>query len=205
MKRLLLCWLATMGSLAMAQAAPLKFNFKDAKGVNTVTFVMDAPLEAISGSANGISGEVQFDPAKPAETKGKIVVESASMQVSNSVMKDHMHGKDWMDVANHPTLTFEAGSLEEVKTVGDVTTAQLKGKLTLKGVTKELKVPVKLTYLKDKLGARTNGQVQGDLLVVRASFTVKRTDFGINAKAPTDKVADEVVLTLSLAGAAPRS
>ena len=90
MKKALLCLLATMGSLAMAQAAPIKFNFKDAKGVNTVVFTLDAPLEAISGSANGISGEVQFDPAKPAETKGKIIVEAASMQVPNSMMKQHM-------------------------------------------------------------------------------------------------------------------
>lgn len=190
---------------AWVQAAPMKFDFKDPKGVNTVAFSLDAPLEAISGSANGISGEVHFDPADPSATKGKIVVEAASMQVPNSAMKEHMHAKDWMDVATHPTLSFEIVSLGKVEKTGDETyTAEAKGKMTMKGVTKEVTVPVRLTYLKDRLGARTNGRMQGDLLVVRANFEVKRSEFGVNPGAPTDKVADEVTLTLSLAGSAPK-
>ncbi|MBL9137614.1 MAG: YceI family protein [Verrucomicrobiales bacterium] len=189
----------------VSQAAAIKFDFKDPKGVNTVNFTMDAPLEAISGSANGISGEVHFDPAQPSGIKGTLTVDAASMQVPNAMMKQHMHGKDWMDVATHPTLVFEAVSLSDAKTVGEVTTAQLTGKLTMKGVTKTVTVPVKISYLKDKLEARTNGQMKGDLLVIRSNFTVKRSDFGINPKAPVDKVADEVALTLSVAGSAPRS
>jgi hypothetical protein len=54
------------------------------------------------------------------------------------------------------------------------------------------------------LGARTGGQAQGDLLVLRADFRILRSDFGINPKAPDDKVANEIDLTLSLAGASPR-
>lgn len=186
-----------------ADAANTRFDFKDPKGVNTVTFRMDAPLEAISGSANGISGQVEFDPAKPAALKGTIRVESASMHVPNPTMKEHMHAKDWMDVANHANLVFEVESLTDVKQSGEVFEGKVLGKLTLKGVTKPVTVPVRLTYLKGKLGARTNGRVQGDLLVVRSQFTVKRSDYGINPGAPTDKVSDEVELTLSLAGSAP--
>lgn len=187
-----------------SQAAGMKFDFKDPKGVNTVAFSLDAPLEAISGSANGITGEVVFDPAKPEATKGRIVVAAASMHVPNPVMKDHMHGKDWMDVANHAELVFEAEELVDVQKSGDVFQAKAKGKMTMRGVTKPVTVPVKLTYLKDRLGARTNGRMQGDLLVLRAQFSVKRSDFGINPGAPTDKVSDEVELSLSLAGSAPK-
>ena len=198
----LVCGLAWMLA-ASADAANTRFDFKDPKGVNTVTFRMDAPLEAISGSANGISGQMEFDPAKPGALKGTIRVEAATMHVPHPTMKEHMHAKDWMDVANHANLTFEAESLTEVKQNGDVYEGKVQGKLTLKGVTKPVTVPVKLTYLKGKLGARTNGRVQGDLLVVRSQFTVKRSDYGINPGAPTDKVSDEVELTLSLAGSAP--
>lgn len=201
-------WIGSAMALAVAwtsHAAGMKFDFKDPKGVNTVTFTLDAPLEAISGSANGISGTVSFDPANPAATTGKIVVETASMHVPNPTMKEHMHGKDWMDVAGHPTLTFEAVSLSNVQTQGDVTTAQVAGKLTLKGVTKSVTVPVRMTYLKDKLADRTNGRMKGDLLVLRADFIIKRSDFGINPGAPTDKVSDEVALKLSVAGSAPRA
>lgn len=197
--------MVVVAGAAPALADSLKFNFKDPKGVNTITFTMDAPLEAITGSASGISGEVVFDPAKPAATTGKVVVEASSMHVPNPSMKQHMHGKDWMDVENHGSLVFEADSLGKVQTTGDVTDAEITGKLTIKGVTRSITAPVKITYLKDKLAERTNGMMKGDLLVLRSTFTIKRTDFGINPKAPTDKVADEVVLKLSVAGFAPKA
>ena len=187
-----------------ALAAPQSFDFKDPKGVNNAVFKLDAPLEAINGSANGISGTVTFDPANPAATKGKIVVTAASLHVPNPMMKEHLHGEQWLDVAKHQEITFEAKSLSNVKTTGDTATADVSGTLTIKGVAKQVTAPVKFTYLKDKLAARTNGQMQGDLLVIRANFGVKRSDFGINPKAPEDKVADSIELTLSIAGASPR-
>lgn len=204
MKTSILNLIAAMALTTAAVAGPLTFDFKDPKGVNNATFTLDAPLEAITGSANGVTGTVTFDPANPAATKGKIVVAASSLQVPNSMMKEHMLGAQWMDVAKHPELVFEARELKNVKTTGDVTTADVVGSFTAKGVSKDLTVPVKFTYLKDKLAARTNGQVKGDLLVLRASFSIKRTDFGINPNAPQDKVADEIALSLSIAGAAPQ-
>lgn len=189
---------------ATAWAAPQTFDFKDPKGVNNVVFKLDAPLEAINGSASGISGTIRFDPANPSATTGKITVAAASLHVPNPVMKEHLLGEQWMDVAKFPELTFEAKSLGEVSTKDNVTTATVKGTFTARGVAKDISLPVKLTYLKDKLGARTGGQAQGDLLVLRADFRILRSDFGINPKAPDDKVANEIDLTLSLAGASPR-
>jgi polyisoprenoid-binding protein YceI len=121
------------------------------------------------------------------------------------MMKQHLHSDQWMAVSQYPEIKFEAKSMADVKTSGDTSTAQVSGILTLKGVKREITAPVKLTYLKDKLGARSNGQLQGDLLVIRTTFTVRRSDFQINPAAPQDKVADEIEITLSVAGAAPRS
>lgn len=184
-------------------AEPAQFDFKDPKGVNNAIFSLDAPLEAITGSASGISGTVSFDPDKPAATTGRIAVESKSLTVPNSMMKEHLHGAQWMDVAKFPELTFEARELKNVETSGEVTTGEVIGTFSMRGVAKEITVPVKLTYLKDKLGQRTPN-LKGDLLVLRAEFVVKRSDFGINPGAPQDKVADEIHLKLSLAGASAK-
>lgn len=196
-------WAATV-LLATALADPQTFDFKDPKGVNNAVFKLDAPLESINGTANGISGTVRFDPAHPGALQGKIVVEAASLHVPNPMMKEHLHGKDWLDVSTHKEISFEVTRVANVKTTGAETTADATGKFTLKGVTRELTVPVRLTYLPGKLADRTNGRMQGDLLVIRSHFTIKRSEFGLNPGAPTDKVADEIELTLSLAGAAPR-
>jgi len=186
-----------------ALAAPQSFDFKDPKGVNNAVFKLDAPLEAINGSANGISGTVTFDPEAPAATKGKIVVAASSLHVPNPMMKEHLHGAQWLDVAKNTEITFKTKSLANVKTTGDTTTADVTGTLTIKGVAKELTVPVKFTYLKDKLGQRVPN-LKGDLLVIRANFAIKRGDFGINPSAPADKVSETIDLTLSIAGATPR-
>ncbi len=204
MSKPILTALILAGFAASTLAAPQTFDFKDPKGVNNVVFQLDAPLEAINGSANGISGIVTFDPANPAATKGRILVAAESLHVPNPMMKQHLHGAQWLDVAKHAEIAFEAKQFKNVKADGDKTTAEVSGTFTLKGVTRDLTVPVTLTYLKDKLGARSNGQMQGDLLVIRASFQIKRSDFGINPKAPEDKVADTIALTLSLAGVSPR-
>ncbi len=63
---------------------------------------------------------------------------------------------------------------------------------------------MKLTYLKGKLADRSGGQMKGDLLVIRSTFTIKRADFNIKPGEAEDKVANEIELTLSIAGAAPQ-
>lgn len=204
MKIKLLSLLAIGSVVGSAVADPLAFDFKDPKGVNNATFTLDAPLEAINGSASGISGTVHFDPAHPEKTTGTIVVDAKSLHVGNPMMKEHLHGDQWMDTAKYGEIVFTAKSMDKVNKDGMNVTAHLTGTMKIKEVSKELTVPVKLTYLKDKLGARTNGRMQGDLLVIRADFTIDRAEFGINPSAPTDKVAETIELKLSIAGAAPK-
>src|SRR5208283_1966803 len=148
-------------------------------------------LEAINGSASGVSGTVTFDPADPASTKGKIVVASNSLQLPNQMQMHHMQGEKWLDVAKFPEITFESLSFKNVHTDGDSTTADVTGLFSVKGNSKEITAPVKLTYLKDKLGQRLPGK-NGDLLVIRSNFSIKRSDFGINPGQFEDKVSETI-------------
>ena len=193
--------LITMSGVALA--APLKFDFKDPKGINNAGFKLDAPLESINGSASGVYGTVTFDPEHPGATKGKITVATASLIVPNPMQNKHMLSDKWLDAATHPTIVFESKEFKNVQTTGDTTTADVTGTFALKGVSKELTVPVKLTYLKDKLAERVPNQ-KGDLLVIRSNFTIKRSDFNINPGQFEDKVSDAIEITLSIAGASPK-
>jgi len=119
----------------------------------------------------------------------------------NTMQQGHMRGAMWMDAEKYPEITFEAKELKNAKTEGNVTTAEAVGTFTCKGVAKEMTVPVKLTYLKDKLGDRMPG-AKGDLLVIRSTFTIKRSDFNINPGQMEDKVSEGIEISLSVAGAA---
>jgi len=203
MKTLPLLTVFALGAAA-AFAAPQTFDFKDPKGVNNATFRLDAPLETITGTASGVSGTLTVDPAKPEATTGKIIIDAKSLHVENPVMKEHMHGADWMNTGEHGEITFEVKSLSDVTKDGDTVKATVSGAFTMRGVTKEISAPVTATMLPGMLSARTNGAAEGDLLVVRTSFTLKRADFGINPGAPTDKVSEDVEVTLAIAGASPK-
>ena len=197
-----LAWALAMAvAPGVLNAGPIKFDFKDPKKVNNVVFLLDAPLESINGTATGVSGTVSFDPAKPAATTGKIVLATSSLHVDNPVMKGHLLDEKWMHASKFPTIEFIVEKMTRVKTSGTTTTATIAGKLTVKGVTKKVTVPVRLTYLKGLLIKRN--RVPGDLLVLRSDFTIKRSDYGINAGINEEKVSDEIELKLRVAGAAP--
>jgi polyisoprenoid-binding protein YceI len=201
MKTQLTILLASIGLATAALAAPETFDFKDPKGINNAGFKLDAPLESIHGTASGVSGTVTFDPENPSATKGKIVVAANTLTLPNSMQQGHMRSDKWMDVAKYPEISFDAKELKNVKTEGDVTTAEAAGTFTCKGVSKDITIPVKLTYLKDKLSSRLPG-AKGDLLVIRSNFSIKRSDFNISPGQMEDKVSDEIDLSLAIAGAA---
>lgn len=206
MKKLLLASLVSIGLASVVSAAPTSFDFKDPKGVNAIQFSLDSVLEPISGTASGITGSVSYDPANPAATSGKIVAATKSLVLPNSMMTEHLLGNNWLDATANPEISFELTKLDGINTAGNVTSATAHGKFTLKGVTKEIKVPVKLTHLADAFGKRINKpEVKGDLLVIRGEFTIVRGDFGIQPGKNEDKVNTEIKISLAIVGSAPKA
>ena len=188
---------------ASVSAAPITFDFKDPKGVNNVLFHFDAPLESTNGTAAGIAGSAVFDPENPGDVKGTITLDVASIRVPNNMMQGHIQGPMWMNSESFPTISFEITGASNVHTDGDKTKADITGNMTIKGNTLVITIPVTMTYLKGKLKARGGSKVNGDLLVVRSNFSVKRSDYDINPGKMLDKVADDIQLTMSIAGIAP--
>lgn len=190
-----------------AVAAPRTFDFKDPKGVNNIQFHLDSILEPISGSANGVSGQVSFDSADVAATKGEVEVAAQTLKVTNDKMTEHLLGAGWVDAAKHKEISFEFAKLSDVKSTGENKwSATAVGTFTLKGVAKEISVPVTLSYLPGQAGARIGKpELGGDLLVVRGAFSINRGEFGIKPGENEDKVAPVIQLTFGLVGTAPKA
>jgi len=119
-------------------------------------------------------------------------------------MQDTLLGKDWLDVAKNPKIEFAIKKVTESKSEGgNIFDLTVVGDMTCKGVTKELTVPVKATYLAGKLSERSS-KLTGDLLVLRAHFSMKRKDFGIKPDMTDKVVAEEIQLRVSIAGVNPK-
>ncbi len=188
----------------VAQAASTEFDFKDPKGVNSIVFILDSALEPFNGVAGGITGKVTFDPANPTATAGKITVETKSLHIANRGMKETLHGPDWLDAAKNPNIEFAIKKVTEAKNLGEnVFDLTVVGEMSCRGVSKEITVPVKVSYLPGKLGERTS-KLSGDLLVVRSNFSILRKDFGIKPDMTDKVVAEEIQVRVSIVGGNPK-
>ena len=183
-------------------AKTVEFDFKDPKGINSILFHLDAPLESINGSGNDISGMVRFNIDRPEASTGEIILKSESLHVGNPVLKEHMHGVDWLDVKKFPNIKFSFTSLASIKKNKNTVTGVANGKMTIRNVTIAMPITVTITYLEGLLEKRN--RVPGDLLVVRSKFSVKRGDFDIQKGKNLEKVANDIEIILNLAGSAPK-
>ncbi|MFQ5462358.1 MAG: YceI family protein [Phycisphaerae bacterium] len=195
-----MCGLCVCGT---ARAASQTFDFKDRKGVNAVSFVLDSVVEPIMGLAKGISGEIEFDPKKAKSMTGQITIAADSIRPSHEGMVKVLHSAGWLDVEHQPNVTFEIDRVRAAKKKGrGVWNMKVVGALTLKGVTKKMTVPIKASYIKGGLAKRMRGQ-KGDLLVLRSNFTIKRADFGIKPDMGGDVVAEDIEIRVIIVGGAP--
>ncbi|MEY4489082.1 MAG: hypothetical protein RIQ79_1590 [Verrucomicrobiota bacterium] len=194
-------------TIISAIAAPKSFDLKDPKGVNAIQFKLDSILEPIVGTANNITGAVSFDPAAIPATSGKVTVAASSIVVPNAKMNEHLLSAAWVDAATHPEISFAFTALSDVKSVGpNKWTASANGQFSLKGVTKDISVPVTLSYLSGQYGSRLGKpEMGGDLLVVRGEFSIARGDYGIKPGEKEENVAPVIQLTFALVGGAPKS
>ena len=133
----------------------------------------------VQGRFQRFDGRISVDPAKPESGKVTFTVDLASAAIGTAETVTELKKPEWFDVAKSPTATFQSTT---IKTTG-AGRVDVVGKLTIKGVTKDVVVPMSLTQ-------------QGDVLKVTGEFTIRRLDFRIGAGewGDTSLVADDVVV-----------
>jgi len=194
---------AGMGT-GTAMGAGREYDFTDPKGVNGMHLHLDTPLEPIVGFAGGVSGRVHFDPAAPRKTTGFIEVMGSEISFVNPMMTKVAQGADWLQLDLHPDLRFDVVEVVSVKPDGDGRwILDVRGEFECRGVKKPLTVKVSVHHMPGRMGERVQG-ADGDLLVLRSEFSVRRTDFGLKKDPDFLHVADEVHIRLAIAGHAPK-
>lgn len=178
------------------------FHFNDQMGRNTVTFKSQAPLEDIIGTTNQISGHIAFDPQHPEKGgHGEFTVPLASLNTGIPLRDEHLRSADWLDANAHPNVKLEikeAKNLKPVKVTNESATydVTLVADFTLRGKTKRLEIPGRLTYLKESELTKT--KLPGNLLAARAAFDVNLSDFGVTGPKGMGLIGTKVGETISV-------
>jgi polyisoprenoid-binding protein YceI len=136
--------------------------------------------------------DVTFDAENLTATEVSFTIQADSINTLWAARDNHVRGGDFLDVANHPTITFVSTGVEQT---GDAT-AILTGDVTIRGVTQAVSFDVVV----NNIGANPFNPAQGV-----AGFTISgeidRTDFGINFAAPAVGAVLPVTINTELTNA----
>src|SRR5690606_14000173 len=91
------------------------------------------------GRFNDFSGTFSFDEKKPEESKVSVVINTDSVDSNHAERDKHLRAEDFLYVSKYPQAKFESTSVEYL---GD-DKAKINGKLTLRGVTKDVVIDAK--------------------------------------------------------------
>ena len=110
----------------------------------------------VSGSFKNFQGEVNTEGEDFSTAQINVTVDMASISTNNEQRDEHLRNSDFFEVENHPELTFKSTRIEKV----DSDTFTLYGELTLKGITKPVKLNVEYNGVtKDPWGGERAGFV----------------------------------------------
>jgi polyisoprenoid-binding protein YceI len=173
-----------LGSAALLAAQPALAQQKLVPAQSEVQFTarqMGVPLE---GHFKKFDAQVHFDPAKLATSKIALTVDTGSATMGSRETDAELPKSTWFNVPQFPQATFQSNT---IKTLG-AGKFDVAGKLSIKGVARDVVVPVTLV----QNGATTTAT--GVLPLKRLAFKI-----GENEWADTSMVADDVQVKFKLA------
>lgn len=125
-----------------------------------------------------------FTSTDPSTGVLDIKMDAASVDTGSGMKDDKLRSKDFFNAKNDPYIMFH--STKVVQTGAD--TFEVDGKFTIRGVTKDKKLEMKV------FGARAgSGTIQG-------TMAFDRKEYGMNSGIPFIKIADRVEVNVALKG-----
>lgn len=145
----------------------------------------------VKGAFAKVTGTVDYDPAKPEDSKLDVTIAADSIQTRDEKRDGHLKSAELFDAEKNPSITFKSS---KVTKAGDG--LKVEGDLTLRGVTKPATVNV--TALSDEVTDPWTLKRRG----ATGWAKIKRGDFGMgwNMELPGvgPMVSDEVEISLDI-------
>ncbi|MCP3963088.1 MAG: YceI family protein [bacterium] len=151
----------------------------------------------VRGAFKDVHGTLDFDPVNPGTGSVEVTIDAAGIWSGDPDRDGHLRNEDFLDVENHPTITF-TGSEIEVLSGHDYTVT---GDLTIRGVTRQVRLDVR--YLGEwDTPWWEDGEDKGprQRAGFEATAAINRQDFGVSWNGALDRggvvVGDTVYITI---------
>jgi polyisoprenoid-binding protein YceI len=168
----------TLGQQAAGQ------RYVQAASGNSLAFTFTQAGAASTGHFKTFATELQYDEANPQKGSLLVRVMIASLDTQDAERDGTLKGADLFDAKSHPAATYVAKSLSRTAAGG----LEAVGKLTVRGVSKDLRLPLELKPT--PAGLELTGET-----------SIRRLDFGIGQGEwqSTESVGDEVKVSYKVA------
>ncbi len=177
--------LAAVATPAAAQPRPA--TLQPGSEIAFTTKQMGVPVQ---GRFGRFTAQIALDPKKPESGSVSFTIDTGSARFGSAELDAEVPKPTWLNVAQFPQATFQSVA---IKAAGPGR-FEVAGKLAIKGVLRDVTVPVLLTQ-------------SGPTSSASGRFTIKRLAFkvGEGEWADTSMLADDVEIRfqLQLAGVAP--
>ncbi len=180
---------ALLGAVAQPAAAQPKPALLVPAGseIGFTTKQMGVPVD---GKFSVFTAAIALDPKKPETGSVSFSIDTGSARFGSAELDAEVPKPTWLNVALFPKATFQSSS---IKAAGPGR-FEVVGKLTIKGVARDITVPVQLGYA-------------GATSTASGAFTIKRLEFKVGEAewADTSMLANDVQVRfkLVLSGLAP--
>lgn len=95
----------------------------------------------VRGELGQVTGEVLFDPEHPSRSRVEASIDATGIDTRNGDRDTHLRSPDFLDVANHPTITFRSTAVRP-KGAGEY---EVDGELTIRGTARPVTLAVEVS------------------------------------------------------------
>ena len=145
-----------------------------------VSFKATSRLMNADGRFHHVRGEVVVEPTDITTARVAVTLEAASIDTGIGLRDSHLRSADFFDAERFPDIIFES-----VRVEGAGRRATVTGRLTMRGVSQEVTVPVDVT-------------LSETALVATGELVVNRRDFGMNYNSFVNPVGNEVRVSFTI-------
>lgn len=150
-----------------------------------------AMVTKVRGAFNDVEGVINVDVDDPTNSSVNVVIQVKSIDTRNAQRDEHLRTNDFFDAPHYPEITFVSKRIDQVEEHSFI----VSGDLTIRGVTKEIAVPIEFIGIEtDPFGNMRAG--------FEGSRRIDRKDFGVNWNAGLDSggvlVSDRILLEFEI-------
>jgi len=196
-----------LGMSVAPRASAEEFYLNDPLTLSAGSIKIDSRIRPLHGTVSGFTGAIRFDPAAPEKLQGDVKIPLESLHVGSFLVTEVLLSDQCLDAAKHPVVKFSIKGIDDVKEFAENSWSfTVNAAMGLRGRAGLVNFPATLVYIPDGMTERSDGSIDGDLIVLRGDVSFDPVGWGVSTDLElVGAIGDQVEIDFSAVGYTMRS